>query len=185
MESGSNKIYADYLKTRRSWIVRRWVIVAIEAILCVVVFTFNNGVSFFFGLAILACFLIAAVDTTLNIAVFTKRKLDTELNAMTEDKRNALLTQYETAHAIGSRKFLDEYLVYSYGTQLVLLKYRDIRSAELKGYKLLLDIGEKRPLKMPFDAEENPALLVAAMRSRNPDISVILNGKVVEKMEKK
>lgn len=184
MSGGSNKIYADYLKTRRLWIVRRWVIVGIEAIFCVVAFI--SSVSFlFFGLAILACFLIAAVDTTLNIAVFAKRKLETELNAMPEEKRNELLAQYETAHAIGGRKFLDEYLVYSYGTRLVLLKYRDIRSAELKGYKLLLDIGEKRPVKMPFDAEENPALLVAAMRSRNPKISVILNGKVVEKMENK
>lgn len=132
----------------------------------------------------LAVFVVyTAVYTTLSVTVFERRRLQAALGGIPQSERETLLSQYETAHTIGNRKFLDEYLIFFGDARLFLLNYRDIRSAELKGYKLLLDIGEKKPVKMPFGAEENPAILVAVMRSRNPNISVILNGKLLEKME--
>ena len=31
--------------------------------------------------------------------------------------------------------------------------------------------------------DENPAMIVAALRSKNPNISIKLNGQIIEKME--
>ncbi|MDE7229736.1 MAG: hypothetical protein K2N56_04580 [Oscillospiraceae bacterium] len=183
MKIGSNKIYADFLKANRFALIRCWLIGAGELAL---VWFARSSDYLKWGLLIIAVWILGlAVMATLDVAVFSKRKLEASLFSMSEEERAALFEQYEKAHSFGGKKFLDEYLIFFLETKIFFLKYTDILSAELKGYKLLLDIGEKRPVKMPFDAEENPALLVAAMRSRNPKISVILNGKVVEKMENK
>ncbi len=181
MSGGSNKIYADFLKANRFALIRCWLIGACE--LALIWFTRSSEYLKWVLLIIAVWILGIAVKATLDVAVFSKRKLDANLLSMSEEERTALFEQYEKAHSFGGKKFLDEYLIFFFETKIVFLKYTDILSAELKGYKLLLDIGEKRPVKMLFGAEENPALLVAAMRSRNPNISVILNGKVVENME--
>lgn len=179
-----NKIYVDYLKLNRAPLIRTWIIAALELVACACVWYSNGAHWASWTMTALSAFVIyIALYTTLEVTVFEKRRLQAALGGMPPDERESLLAQYEKARSLGNRKFLDEYVIYFCDARIFLLNCRDIRSAELKGYKLLLDIGKKKPLKMPFGVDENPAVLVAAMRSRNPGISVILNGKVVEKME--
>lgn len=176
-----NKIYKDFLKANRFALIRCWLIGAGELVL---VFFARSSSILKWGLLVLAAWVFGiAVKSTLDVAVFSKRKLEADLLAIPEEERTALLEQYEKAHFFGGRKFLDEYLVFFSDTRIVFLKYTNILSAELKGYKLLLDVGGKKPVKMPFGVDENPAVLVAAMRSHNPNIRVILNGKSIEKTE--
>lgn len=182
--NGLKNIYSDYRKTFRSYPIRWWIVTAIE----IAVYLFTGMFSkadirrtlAIFGAAL---FVITSALVTLNVLFFECGKFKKRLNALPESEQNAVLEQYEKAPALGKRRFLEEYLIYFGNMKIIAVKYSEIKSAELKGYKLLLDTGKKKPLKMPFEAEENPAVLVAAMRSRNPNISVILNGKIVEKME--
>ena len=135
------------------------------------------------AIAFSAAFVIMSAYVTLYVLVIMPQSIRKRLNALPGGK--AVSEQYLKAPSLGKRRFLEEYLIYFYNMRMFLVKYSEIKSAELKGYTLLRDIGGKKPLKMPFDVDENPAMLVAALRSRNPNISVILNGKIVEKMENK
>ena len=58
-----------------------------------------------------------------------------------------------------------------------------IRSTDLKGLKMTLELLDGRIERLPLEPNENPAFIVAALRSKNPQISVKLNGQIIEKME--
>lgn len=177
-----DKIVADYRRRFYKTPVKHWVIAACYALL-----TFANGHfrERYLLAAILGTvgFAALAAWSSLEIFVIMPLGFKKRMNALPEDERAAIGEQYGKAPALGERRFLDEYIIYYYAENIILVKYTDIRSAELKGYKLLLDIGRKKPLKMPFEPDENPAMIVAALRSKNPDISVKLNGRIIEKME--
>lgn len=179
------KILSDYRKTVWIMPLRWWTVTAVEFAVCFFIGAFRNeGTSRVLAIVCTAFFVLMSAVITLNVLLITPKRFKKRLNSLPEAERNTIIKQYEKSSAVtGKRHFLDEYLICFIGMNIALLKFSEIRSAELKGFKLLLDIGEKKPLKMPFEADENPAILVAAMRSRNPNISVILNGKIVEKME--
>ena len=67
------------------------------------------------------------------------------------------------------------------GRQIKLVKYSGLKSLEPKGNKLRLVLESGKTVNLPVDVEENSAMLAAALKSKNPDIAVIINGKVVEK----
>lgn len=183
---GTDRLIADYRREFRFSALRWWMITAVIAV--VYLFTgmfWRTGAMLIAAVAALTFFVVMSVYSTLYVFVIEPTRIKRRLNAFPEDKRTEFLGQYEKAAKLGQRRFLDEYLIFFRNMRMIMPKYSDIRSAELKGRNLLLDIGEKKPLKMPFGFEENPAVLVAAMRSRNPDISVIINGKIVESMENK
>lgn len=122
---------------------------------------------------------------TLNALVFAERRFKKRMSALSEKERSDIADQYENAVNFGYRWFLEKYLLYFTNTKIVMLNYSEILSAELKRNKLILQLSSGKTAKMDLSPDDNPAVLVAAMRSKNPDISVILNGKVVESMENK
>lgn len=179
------KIISDYQKTVRIIPLRWWTVTAVEFAVCFFIGAFRSeGTSRVLAIVFTAFFVLVSAVITVNVFLIVPKRFKKQLNSFPEAEKNSIFRQYEkSSAAIGNRHFLDEYLICFIGMNIALLKFSEIGSAELKGFKLLLDTGGKKPVKMPFDAEENPAILVAAMRSRNPNISVIINGKIVEKME--
>lgn len=132
-----------------------------------------------------AAILLYAAFVALNTLVFECARFKKKLSRLPRSESAAVLAQYDNSPAINKWHFLEEYLLVFIGTRIVLQKLSEVRSAELKGGKLLLRTDAKKPVKLTLWQGENPAILVAAMRSKNPDISVIINGKLVEKMENK
>ena len=179
---GLRKLISDYRRENLPFVIRWWIITAVELMVYVFTGMFKKG-DFRTALAIAftAAFVFMSVYVTLFVFVIMPQSIKRRFMALSGGA--AVLEQYENAPRLGKRRFLEEYLIFFYNMKMFLVKYSEIKSAELKGYKLLLDTGGKKPLKMPFDVDENPAMLVAALRSRNADISVILGGKVVERME--
>lgn len=86
---------------------------------------------------------------------------------------------------IGKRRFYEHFTVFFAARQIKLVKYSEIKSLEPKGNKLRLVLENGKTVKLPVDVEENSAMLAAALKSKNPEIAVIINGKVVEKTEEK
>lgn len=186
MEDGAKIIISDYRRESRSFPIRWWAVSVIEILIYVFTGMFlKEDLRRILAVGFSVIFVGMSLYVTLDVMVFEPQRFKRRLNAFPENERDALLEQYEKAPMIGKRRFLEEYLICFFNMRIVLLKYSEIRSAELKGYNLLLDIGGKKPIKMPFDADENPAVIVAALRSRNSKISVIINGKVVDRMENK
>lgn len=85
---------------------------------------------------------------------------------------------------IGKRRFYENFTVFFAGRQIKLVKYSEIKSLEPKGNKLRLVLENGKTVKLPVDVEENSAMLAAALKSKNSEIAVIINGKVVERTEK-
>ena len=181
-EDGLKELISDYRRESRSLPIRWWIVTAIEIMIYIFTGMFQKeDFRRVIAIAFTAGFVGMSAYTTIYVMAVMPQIIKKRLNALTDGE--AVLEQYAKAPRFGKRRFLEEYLIYFYSMDMILVRYLEIRSAELKGYKLLLDTGGKKPLKMPFDVDENPAILVAALRSRNSKISVIRGGKVVEKME--
>lgn len=86
---------------------------------------------------------------------------------------------------IGKRRFYEHFTVFFAARQIKLVKYSEVKSLEPKGNKLRLVLVNENKVNLPVDPEENSAMLAAALKSKNPEIAVIINGKVVEKTEEK
>ncbi len=177
------KIISDYLREHRWLPIRWWLVTALDAAGLLLSHSFTKDSTRVAAFVCTAGLATAALWSTLDVLVAAPGRFKKRLNALPENERNAVSEQYENAAAIGKRYFLKEFLIFYFRADIVLVRFSEIRSAELKGYKLLLDTGGKKPLKMPFEPDENPAMLVAALRSKNPQISVKLNGQIIEKME--
>lgn len=183
MEDGLKKLLSDYRRESRSFPIRWWIVTAVELMIYIFTGVFQKeDFRRVIAVAFTAGFVITSAYVTIYVFVIAPNSIKKQLYALSDCEK--ILEEYSKAPIIGKRRFLEEYLIFFYNMKMFLVKYSEIKSAELKGYKLLLDTGGRKPLKMPFDVDENPAILVAAMRSRNPYISVILGGKLIEKMEK-
>lgn len=177
------KIVKDYRKTFRHVIIVDWICAGLQIIAFAM-----SGVYVKFPLVIVAviCTVVMcgiAVWQTLGILVLERRRLVRRLNNLPEGDKEKILLRYESAHDIGKRWFLDEYLLFHRNRHIELLRYDAILSAEPKGFKLDLELPGGKTERLRVGADENPAMIVAALRSKNPLISVKLNGQVIEKME--
>lgn len=178
-----DKIIKDYRKTFRHVIIGDW----ISAALIIIAFALS-GVYVKFPLVIAAviCTVVMcgiAIWQTLGILVLERRRLVRRLDSLPEGDKEKILSRYESVHDIGKRWFLDEYLLFHRDRHIELLRYDTILSAEPKGFKLYLELPGGKTERLGLGADENPAMIVAALRSKNPQISVKLNGQVIEKME--
>lgn len=131
----------------------------------------------------MAAFWGLTIWAALDVFVFSDRRFMKTLNGIPKEKRAELLSQYESAPNLGKRRFLGEYLLFYRKRRIELLRYDTIRSAEPKGLKMILELSDEKTELLPLEPGENPAIIVAALRSKNPHISVKLNGQVIEKME--
>lgn len=181
MESGFKKIVSDYRKEFWPVPLRYWIITVCDAAGLLLTNSFVKENTRTVAFIVTAGLIAVSLYATLDLLFFEPARFKKRMNALPEDERNVVLSQYEKAPVIGKRHFFEEYLIYFFGARIILVKFSEIKSAELKGYKLLLDTGGKKRLKMPFYSDENPAVLMAALRSKNAEISVIINGKVIEK----
>lgn len=181
MESGLKKIVSDYRREFLPVPLRYWVITVFDVAGLLITHSFVKENTRAVAFTVTAGLVAVSLYATLDLLFFERVRFKKLLNALPETERNAVLSQYENAPALGKRRFMEEHLICFTGAGIILVKFSEIKSAELKGYKLLLDTGGKNRVKMPFYSDENPALLVAALRSKNAEISVIINGKVIEK----
>jgi len=178
-----NKIIKDYRRSFRHTPIGYWICTAF-----VTAGFLLSGVYVKMPLTIPAAVLTAAFAglslwATLNVLVFSPKKFAKMLDNFPEEEKEKILSRYESAPNIGKRWFLDEYLLYHRKRRIELLRYDLIRSAEPKGLKMELILLDGKTEILPLEPDENPAMIVAALRSKNPQISVKLNGQVIEKME--
>ncbi len=177
------KIIKDYRKTFRHVIIGDW----ISTVLIIIAFVLS-GVYVKFPLVIFAviCTVVMcgiAIWQTLGILVLERKRFVRRLNSLPEVDKEKILSRYESVHDIGKRWFLDEYLLFHRNRHIELLRYDTILSAEPRGFKLELELPGGKIERLGLGPDENPAMIVAALRSKNPDISVKLNGQIIEKME--
>lgn len=103
-----------------------------------------------------------------------------QLGELAEDERNELVSGLESATKLGKRWFSENYLVYFAKRRIRFVRYKDLQSADLKGSRLLLKQSDGSVTPFPFETNENPAILVAVLRSKNGSMTASVNGKPVD-----
>ena len=102
------------------------------------------------------------------------------LGKLPENERKELLSGLESASKLGKRWFSENYLVYFAKRRIRCVRYDGLQSADLKGSRLFLKLSDGTETPFPFEANENPAILVAALRSKNGNMTASINGKPVD-----
>ena len=102
------------------------------------------------------------------------------LGKLPEDERGELLEGLEGATKLGKRWFSEEHLVFFAKRRIRFVRYDELESADLKGSRLFLKLSDGSQTPLPFETDENPAVLVAALRSKNGKMKASVNGKDVD-----
>ena len=102
------------------------------------------------------------------------------LDRLSEPERNELVSGLESASKLGRRWFSEKHLVYFAKRRICFARYDDMQSADLKGSRLFLKLADGTETPLPFEPSENPAILVAALRSKNGQMKASVNGKAVD-----
>ena len=102
------------------------------------------------------------------------------IGKLPENERKELVSELEGASKLGRRWFAETHLVYFAKRRIRCVRYEELQSADLKGNRLFLKLSDGTELPMPYEANENPAILVAALRSKNGQMQASVNGKNVD-----
>ena len=115
------------------------------------------------------------IDVLVAPMLFKKR-----LGRLPENERKELVSGIESASKLGKRWFSKRYLVFFAKRRIRFVRYDELQSADLKGGRLFLKLADGTETPLPFETNENPAILVAALRSKNGNMTASVNGKPVD-----
>lgn len=102
------------------------------------------------------------------------------LKRLPESERGELADGLKTAKRLGKRWFSESHLVFFCKRRIKAMRFDEMRSADLKGNRLFIVSVDGKALPLPFEADENPAVIVAALRSKNEHISASIDGRVID-----
>lgn len=106
--------------------------------------------------------------------IATPFRLKKQLSEISENERNDILTQYPDAKCADKHRYLEKHFVFYYAHRIYLLRYADIKAAELTHSHLMLTAdGYKKTIHMPFPQYGTGAVALAFLRSKNPDFKII------------
>lgn len=112
--------------------------------------------------------------------IVAPRRFKRRLEELSEEARGEILSGFSSVPSIGRRWFYEHYLLFFARRRIELAAYDELDSADLKGNRLFLVLKNEKKLPFPFESSENPAVLVAALRSRNGRLKASIDGKPVD-----
>lgn len=170
-------IIKDFYKAHISLLIRYTVIVAVclLAFFMTGVFARDNTripgiiIAAFLG----ACLIWAAVD----IFLIAPEKFRKRLGELPEGGAEEIISGYPTALGIGVHKLYREnwIIFYSY-RRIKLMRYDEILSADLGRSGILLKLRGGAETLIALRSGESGEILLAAIKGRNGDIGITLNG---------
>lgn len=171
------QIIKDFYKAHISLLIRYAVIVAI----CITAF-FMTGVyardntrtlgiiiSAFLG----ACLIWALAD----ILIIAPKKFRDRLGELSEGSAAEVVDNYPQTYRIGVHKFYKEnwIIFYSY-RRIKLMRYDEIRSADLRRNGIFLKLCDGKETIITLQPNESGEMLMAAIKGRNENVQIMLNG---------
>lgn len=131
--------------------------------------------------AIVVCAFLGVMTAWSAIEIITApRRFKRRLENLSENVREEILSGFSSVPSIGKRWFYARFFLYFTRRSIEIVEYDELESADLKRNKLFLKLSGGKMLPLPFEASENPAMLVAALRSRNGKMKASIDGKPVD-----
>lgn len=177
------ELFREFYRAHMTVVLRCLIVTAICAAVMFFTGTYSNDN--LRGLAIAVTVFLGAVTLwTLFDILGAPRSFISKLRCLPEREwetlKNGLRNGLQSAQRLGKRWFFEEHLIYFAKRRIQFFRYDELCSAELNRNKLTVTLsnGEKRPF--PFEADENPAVLVAVLRSRNGKLTASVDGSEVD-----
>lgn len=146
---------------------------------CAAAFFFTGSYNRLFAIIVSALMVLftlwSLIDVLIAPTLFKK-----QLGRLPESERKELVSGMESASKLGKRWFSERHLVYFAKRRIRFVRYDELQSADLRGSKLFLKLADDSETPMPFEMSENPAILVAALRSKNGKMKASINGNPVD-----
>lgn len=155
---------------------------AVISVVCIAAFfltgIFTNEKTFIAGIAISVFLAAMTVWSTVEVLAVSPASFRRFVSALPVEEQREITEGYASSLKLGSRRFYEEnmFLLYS-RNKIFVMKYSDIISGDFAGNKILLTLADGRKISTPIALGENAPIIMAALRSRNPDIAILLNGK--------
>lgn len=179
-----NEIAKEFCRANRTVPVRFAVVWAICA--AVLFFTGAFGRDNTRVPAIVVCAFLGVMTARSAIEIIAApRRFRKRLKDLPKDSRGEILSGFSSVPSIGRRWFYGDYLLFFTNRRIELVAYGELESADLKRNRLYLKLIGGKTLPLPFEASENPAVLVAAIRSKNGKLKASIDGRPVDFDKKK
>lgn len=97
--------------------------------------------------------------------------LKKQLSRLSEKERAQVVKGYSAARPLGARRFYQSGWLLSFsGGRLTLLRISDVKSASLSGTRIKLTLSDGKKSSIKAAPDESAPIILAALRSVNPDI---------------
>lgn len=122
---------------------------------------------------------------TVEYLILSAARFKKKFTSLPKIEQDKIAEQYEKAKPHNKKWYLEDYLLYFKDWDIMLVKYSDIQKAEFGRHKLRLHLTDNKVCILPTWIDENPAMIVALLRVKNPDLRVIIDGNEVDITKKK
>lgn len=173
------ELFGEFYRAHMTVVLRYLIVTAICAAVMFFTGTYTND-NLRIPATAITVFLAAATLWTLFDVFGAPRRFISKLREFPERERETLEKGLQSAQRLGRRWFLEEHLIYFAKRRIRFFRYDELCSASLDRNRLTVTLsnGEKYPF--PFEADENPAVLVAVLRSRNGKLTASVDGAEVD-----
>lgn len=169
------KLAGEFYRAHFSIPLRFFIVTAICAAVMLFMGTYSNK-TIRIPAIIVSAFLVLIFLWSLFDVFTAPLRFKKRLGALSEDERLEITNGLETAKKLGKRWFLEKHLLYFAKRRIEVVRYDEILSADLKRNELFLKLADGREAPFPFEADENPAVLVAVLRSKNNGLAASIDG---------
>ena len=171
------QILKDFYKAHISLLIRYIVIVAI----CIAAF-FMTGVfardnTRIPGIVIAAFLGACLVWAVADIFIAAPRNFKGRLSQLSDESAAEVVNNYSLSYNIGNHRLYREtwIIFYSY-RRIKLIRYDEIRSADLRRNGIFLKLCDGKETIITIMPGESGEILLAAIKGRNENIKIMLNG---------
>lgn len=178
------RIVSDYLKRVRPAVARLWAGTLSTLAILFISRSFSRESTRVPAFIIAGGIILLTLLCTVEYLILSAARFKKKFISLPETEQNKISEQYEKAKPHNKKWYLEDYLLY-FRNDIMLVKYSDIQKAELWRRKLRLHLTDNTVHFLPTWIDENPAMIVALLRVKNPDLRVIIDGNEVDITKKK
>lgn len=171
-------ILRDFFRSNLSMLIREALITAICAVCLALTGMYTRENTRIAAIVITAFLAVTVLRSLVQVFVISPCAFRKRLAELTESERAEVLDGYPTAFNMGGRRIFKNsgLLLFFADRKLHLLRFRDIKSADLTARGVLLTLGEKT-LLMRAAPDETPELIWRMLRINNPEMTATVAGK--------
>ncbi len=180
------RILSDFYKSQIPTLIRY----AFITVLCVGVFLFtgifvreNTRVM---GIIITAFLCGITLYSAIEVFLLSKARFKKRLETLSESEANEVVSGYQSATALGKRRFYkDTWLMLWARRKIDLLRYDEITAADFKHGNISLTLKSGKTYLMPVEPNENAIMLAAVIKGFCENAKITLDGRAVSADEGK